>query len=212
LKNSATGSAYNVNDRFYMIKDTGTSLSTPVTTNVTTSTLFNATTVNYDNTLDGFYINFATGEKGVNAPLADSGFIFFATNKPVDASATSCIGNLGEARAYAVSPFSGSQTSNVLSGGGLAPTAVAGVITLTTTNADGTTTNSNERFCIGCGVSNPGGGSSGNGADGNGSPSNGGGNGGGGGLGTADCTSSLGVCTPTQSVAKKLKRTYWYKK
>jgi type IV pilus assembly protein PilY1 len=107
--------------------------------------LFDATTNAYAGEYNGFYHSFATGEKGVNAPLAVNGFVFFATNRPTDPS-SSCSANLGEAKAYAISPFDGATTSNILAGGGLAPSPVSGLITIT--NPDGTT--SEEKFCIGC--------------------------------------------------------------
>lgn len=186
LKNTAAGSSYNVSDKFFMIMDTGTALGTPVTGGVTLPTLFNATSTQYDGTLNGFYMNFATGEKSVNAPLALSGFVFFATNRPIDRTAT-CAANLGEAKAYAVSPFLGTQTSNVLAGGGLPPSAVSGLISI-----DGTT----EKFCIGCGISELPGQPPGN---------TGGGD-------SSECDSALGICNPPPNVPKNLRRTYWYKK
>ncbi|MES2999608.1 MAG: hypothetical protein V4787_02875 [Pseudomonadota bacterium] len=151
LKNTATGSAYNVQDKFFMIRDMGTTLSTPSTSNVTMATLVNATSFGasntvYDNSQDGFYISLATGEKTVNAPTVVSGEVFLATNRPVDKS-NLCSANLGEAKAYAYSPFTGEYSSNVLPGGGLAPTAVAGLVTIKTGDVE-----SVEKFCIGCGV------------------------------------------------------------
>ncbi|HSI52914.1 MAG TPA: PilC/PilY family type IV pilus protein, partial [Ramlibacter sp.] len=147
LKSTATGSSYNVNDRFFMIMDTGTQVGVTATVNVTPAAdkLVNATSTEYDGTLNGFYINFATGEKGVNAPLAVNGLVFFATNRPTDPS-SSCAANLGEAKAYAVSPFLATTNSNILAGGGLAPSPVSGLISIT--NPDGST--SEEKFCIGC--------------------------------------------------------------
>jgi type IV pilus assembly protein PilY1 len=188
LKSTATGSSYNVSDEFFTIRDTGTAVGTPVTSNVTMTNLFNATTAQYDGTLKGFYVNFTTGEKAVNAPLAVNGSIFFATNRPVAQSQT-CAANLGEAKAYAVSPFLGTTTTNILPGGGLAPSAVSGLITIQTTNADGTTTSSEQKFCIGCGIG-----------------------GGGGGSGPATCNSALENCSGSPTIPKNLKRTYWYKK
>lgn len=190
LKNTAAGSSYNVNDRFFMIMDRGTSVGTPVTSGVTPATLFNASSTPYDGTLNGFYLNFGTGEKAVNAPLVVNGSVFFATNRPIDRSQT-CSANLGEAKAYAVNPFLGSSSTNILPGGGLAPSAVSGLITIQTTNADGTITSSEQKFCIGCGIS-------------------GGGSGPGPGGGT--CNSALENCTLLTTVPKNLKRTYWYKK
>jgi type IV pilus assembly protein PilY1 len=143
---------------------------------------------NYPN---GFYITFATGEKAVNAPTAVNGFIFFATNTPANQD-SSCIANLGVAKAYAVSPFLGSTTTNTLQGGGLPPSAVSGVILITSKDASGNSTTSQEKFCIGCGVS---------GLDSSNSGNTGG-----------DCAAALGQCTPIGTIPKQLKRTYWYKK
>jgi type IV pilus assembly protein PilY1 len=196
LKSTASGSAYNVVNRFYTIKDTGTSLGTPVTNNVKQTTLFDATSTQWDGTGDGFYITFGTGEKEVNAPTAVNGFIFFATNKPANQDAT-CIANLGIATAYAVSPFLATVTTNTLAGGGLPPSAVSGVILITTTDpSTGTSTTSQEKFCIGCGVG---------GLDANTGSGTGGNQGG-------DCAAALGQCTPVSTIPKNMKRTYWYRK
>ena len=186
LKNTATGSSYNVADEFYTIRDTGTSVGTPVTSGVTKANLFNATIAQYDGTLNGFYVDFNTGEKAVNAPLAVNGSIFFATNRPVDRSST-CVSNLGEAKAYAVSPFLGTTTTNILPGGGLAPSAVSGVITIVTTSGT-TTTTTEEKFCIGCGISVNTDGTKG------------------------ICNSALENCNAVPTIPKNMKRTYWYRK
>lgn len=185
LKSTAAGSSYLVADKFFMIKDTGTT-ETPVTMNLTMANLEPNPSV-YNDTLNGFYINFnrvtgQQGEKAVNAPLAVGGRIFFATNRPTDPTST-CAANLGEAKGYSIDPFRGTTTTNILAGGGLAPTAVTGLVTVTTTNPDGSQTDSVERFCIGC---------------------------------AADCTGSecspLENSPPTITIPKQLKRTYWYKK
>ena len=183
LKSTAAGSSYNVIDRFFMIKDTGTALGTPGTNDVVKATLSQITTASpvYDGLGDGFYFNFQTGEKAVNAPLAVNGLIFFATNRPTDPVGTTCRSNLGEAKAYAVDPFTGESSSNILPGGGLAPSAVTGLIEITTTNPDGSTTTTQEKFCIGCG------------------------------LGT-NCNSALENCNLGTVIPKNLRRTYWYKK
>jgi type IV pilus assembly protein PilY1 len=210
-----TFSAYHVQDRFFMVKDVNTSVMTStsgtgtVTENVTASDtdLFNATYLTYDGTKNGFYINFVgagwndatnkpdasktatLGEKGVNAPVAVNGQIFFSTNQPKDKTNT-CVANLGAARAYAISPFTGSITRNELSGGGLPPSAVTGLITITETDANGNKTETQEKFCIGCGMS--------------GTQA--------GGTNTAPCTSALENCNIGTVIPKNLKRTYWYRK
>ena len=182
LKSTSTSSSYYVHDKFFMIMDRGTTLGGPTTNNVTMATLKNATSTEYDGTLDGFYINFATGEKAVNAPIAINGFVYFATNRPIARTST-CVANLGEAKAYAVSPFLGTLTFNVLPGGGLSPSAVTGLITV-----DGST----ERFCIGCGISTP-----------PGVPPD---------ASKPPCNSALEICTPSATIPKNVRRSYWYKK
>ena len=186
LKIVATGSSYNVKDKFFMILDRATSVPPgTLTANITGGTLFDATTNPYAGTGDGFFISFNTAEKAVNAPTAVNGQIYFATNRPID-RANSCVANLGEAKAYAVSPFLGTQTSSVLPGGGLPPSAVSGVIIIGSTNADGTPgPASEEKFCIGCGVTPP---------------------------EQPPCNSALENCSPVTNIPKNLRRTYWYRK
>ena len=188
LKSTATGSSYNVRDKFFMIMDRGTSVNQTITANVTPVTLFDATSAEYieDGTLNGFYRSLATGEKAVNAPTAVNGLVYFATNRPIDRTNT-CMANLGEAKAYAVSPFLGTASSNVLTGGGLPPSAVAGVISIVTKrDSDGKPKEiSEEKFCIGCGVTPP---------------------------GQPPCSSALENCIPITSIPRNLRRTYWYKK
>jgi type IV pilus assembly protein PilY1 len=192
-----------VQDKFFMIKDAGTTVGapfgTPSTTDVTASNtdLFNATSSTYDGTKNGFYISLLgntttgdKGEKGVNAPVAVNGQIFFSTNRPTPRNINTCAANLGEAKAYAVSPFTGAFASNLLSGGGLPPSAVSGLILITKTDASGKTSTRKEKFCIGCGIS--------------GSQA--------GGTNTAPCTSALENCNLGTVIPKNLKRTYWYKK
>ncbi|MGZ5181059.1 MAG: hypothetical protein ACXWC2_11300, partial [Ramlibacter sp.] len=199
LKNTAANSAYNTVDRFFMLKDTATTLGTAPTASANgvpflMSSLFKITTAapTYDNSGNGFYYTFATGEKAVNAPLAVSGFIFFSTNKPKEPDGT-CVPDLGTATAYAINPVSGAAVNNVLEGGGLPPSAVSGIVEYTTTTTSGGTTTSTttqEKFCIGCGIS--------------GSQL--------GGTNTTQCSSALENCNVGKSVAKNLRRTYWYKK
>jgi len=197
LKSTDLGSSYNVNDRFFMILDKGTTLGTPATSNVTPATLFNASTVLYDGTLDGFYINLATGEKVVNAPLAVSGSIFFGTNRPI-ARVSSCLANLGEAKAYAVDPFLGTKSSNTLPGGGLPPSAVTGLITIETRDSAGRVISTDtERFCIGCGTNQA---PPGRDGDDTGTPTK------------PPCNSALENCKPDVTIKKNLRRSYWYKK
>ena len=86
----------------------------------------------------------------MNAPVAVNSQIFFSDFNPTPTN--TCAANLGEAKAYAVSPFTGRRATNVLQGGGLPPSAVSGLITIVETNADGSDHHA-EKFCIGCGIS-----------------------------------------------------------
>ena len=119
---------------------------------------------------------------------AMNGQIFFSTNQPKTPDGT-CTANLGTARAYAVSPFDGTAVQNELEGGGLPPSAVSGLISITE-EKDGETTTTQEKFCIGCGIS--------------GSQV--------GGTNSTPCTSALENCNVGVIIPKNLKRTYWYRK
>jgi type IV pilus assembly protein PilY1 len=191
-------SAYNTKDTFFMIKDLGTTVGAPTgapsTVDVKLGDLINAKPLNATNTAwdgsgSGFYIPFATGEKAVNAPLAVNGQIFFATNQPIPRSNT-CVANLGQARAYAVSPFDAASANNVLQGGGLPPSAVSGLIIVAGRDSQGNPTETLEKFCIGCGIP----GTSGTAG------------------GAPPCNTALENCNVGKSIPKNLKRTYWYKK
>lgn len=197
LISAATGSAYNVVNRFYMLKDTKTGKdanASPASTVITEATLFDASTVTYAGTDKGFFVtllfadedgNLLQGEKSVNAPTTVRGTTFFGTNAPKLPSATSCVSNLGVARGYALNPFTGALSFTVYDGGGLPPSPTTGIVTIQTANGPVKKT-----FCVGCG---------------------GGGDGGGGGGGGGDCKSALGVCDQTKPVPKNARRTYWYK-
>jgi type IV pilus assembly protein PilY1 len=92
----------------------------------------------------GWYLKLAPGEKVVNAPLSIAGIAYFATNKPTPPAPGVCTPNLGEARAYAVDFLTGgagtdrngdgtkdsTDVSVKLTGGGLPPSPVGGVVQL----------------------------------------------------------------------------------
>lgn len=92
---------------------------------------------------NGCYINMpSAGEKVVNAPLSFRGFTYFGTNRPTPATTNTCRANLGEAKAYSMPMFCRAPTSDVLNGGGLPPSPVAGFVSVTydQINEDGTKT------------------------------------------------------------------------
>jgi type IV pilus assembly protein PilY1 len=186
LYDIAVNSAYNVSNRFYMLKDLKTvghaDTETVITQTATAPDgLFNATSTDYDGSRRGYYFTFATGEKVVNAPTTVQGFTFFGTNQPPTPGMASCDSKLGIARGYSLAPLTGKKTFVVLDGGGLPPTAVSGVTTAMGT--DGVARQVS--FCLGC---------TGNAND---NPA-------------SDCSSSIGACKPPYMGSKKLKRTYWY--
>lgn len=145
---STNTSANAVVNRFYMIKDTQTSNNgisgwtavrddTSNTADVQPTGLFNATTATYDNSGSGFYVTLVnTGEKGVNAPTTFGGVVYFGTNRPVAASAQTCKPDLGEARGYTVNFLTGSNTNTLFAGGGLPPSPVTGLVTLSVDGKD----------------------------------------------------------------------------
>ncbi|MGH8848819.1 MAG: pilus assembly protein, partial [Polaromonas sp.] len=147
LTNTATGSSYNVVNRFYALKDATTGMDAAGVAAITEAGLFNASSVAYDGTLSGFYTTFATGEKAVNASTTLRGTTFFGTNKPTPPSATSCSSNLGQAKGYALDPFKGTFDFTVYDGGGLPPSPTTGIVTILL--PDGKSVK--KEFCIGCG-------------------------------------------------------------
>jgi type IV pilus assembly protein PilY1 len=125
-------------DRFFMIKDAQLGLDGSGQTTITTADLAGIPT---DSTsAKGWYYSFnVNGEKAVNAPVTIGGVVYFATNRPV--SGNVCKATLGEARSYAISFLDGSGKrapggvdtgddaySIVLTGGGLPPSPVAGLV------------------------------------------------------------------------------------
>jgi type IV pilus assembly protein PilY1 len=80
----------------------------------------------------GCYVTLAAGEKVVNASTSIGGFSYFGTNRPApsDPTSQSCSANLGIAKTYAMPLFCVTPTGTTLTGGGLPPTPVAGIVTI----------------------------------------------------------------------------------
>lgn len=98
----------------------------------------------------GCYVPFAAGEKSINAPITAAGITYFSTNKPQPVSTSTCRSNLGEARVYSAQLFCRSVVSEELIGGGLPPSPVFGVVTVTYTSQEtGETTSKEVPFIIG---------------------------------------------------------------
>ena len=131
------GTAYNVVNRLYMLKDTNI-LGMPASwTPITEALLVNntSTTAKYDGTGSGFYITLTNpGEKAVNAPLTVAGNTTIGTNTPAVPQAGMCYPNLGIARSYSFSFLTASgqnpQRSIILDGGGFPPSPVFGMVSI----------------------------------------------------------------------------------
>lgn len=146
------GVAYNVVNRFYMVKDPNLGSMPSAWTPLTEANLFDASSLTYDGSGSGFYVTLPNaGEKVVNAPLTVAGYTTFGTNTPAVPTTGTCYPNLGVARTYSVSFLTGTgqnpNRSVLLDGGGFPPSAVYGVILVS--NGNGTT--SSVPVCFGCG-------------------------------------------------------------
>lgn len=143
---TTAGTAYNVVNRFYMLRDTNTGTTvannwTPITeaslTDETGASAGTVTPYSITSTTSGFYVTLNhAGEKAVNAPLTVAGYTYFGTNTPdvIGADSTKCYPNLGIARGYAINFLTGvGQNSDgfvVFSGGGFPPSPVFGLISI----------------------------------------------------------------------------------
>ena len=79
----------------------------------------------------GCYVELDRGEKVVNAATSIGGNTYFGTNRPSSASSThSCSANLGIAKAYAMPLFCVAPSGTTLTGGGLPPSPVSGIVTV----------------------------------------------------------------------------------
>jgi type IV pilus assembly protein PilY1 len=149
LVSTAPGSSHTVVNRFYVLKDTKVGKDATGSTVITEAGLVDATTTAYASTADkpsGFYSTLAAGEKTVNASTTTRGTTFFGTNQPVAPSPTSCKSNLGVAKGYALSPFTGKFDFTIYDGGGLPPSPIVGIVNIEVGNKT-----VQKEFCIGCG-------------------------------------------------------------
>lgn len=58
----------------------------------------------------GWYVSLVTGEKVVGGSTTLGGTVYFGTNAPTPVAANTCVGNLGQARLYAMNYLNGSAT------------------------------------------------------------------------------------------------------
>lgn len=137
-------------DVFFTLKDLRTVKGTPSTfTAITASDLGAVGTT--ESQAAGCYIPMSTsGEKIVNAPVSVGGITYFSTNKPSTPAAASCSANLGAAKVYSAPLFCGAATSQTLTGGGLPPSPVTGVVSVSYTSpTTGQTVSKQVPFIIG---------------------------------------------------------------
>lgn len=183
-----TNAAFDKQNRIFMLKDIsgndGSSLTTIVKANLfdATSATYTAAAASFDGSTTpnkGYFIDLRDGEKVVNTPLTVAGYTYLGTNQPT--ASNTCSANLGIARGYRLSPLDGTYTSTEFAGGGLPPSPVAGVVSITVA---GESTPSLVPFVIGAG----------------GNPNCVG----------ADCSSALGGADATVKPPPKRSRTYWY--
>lgn len=117
-------------DRFYVLKDTRVTKGPP-DAGATLITESQLKTIGADGSdARGCFLPLATGEKVVTSASTIAGVTFFSTNRPMGSSPRSCKVNLGEARAYELPLFCKEALSQALTGGGLPPSPVVGVLQL----------------------------------------------------------------------------------
>ncbi len=97
----------------------------------------------------GCYVTLAQGEKVVNAAASIGGNAFFGTNRPAPLPADTCSANLGIAKAYSMPLFCATPTSTIITGGGLPPSPVVGIVRVAYTKPDGTEGTKLKPFVIG---------------------------------------------------------------
>ncbi|WP_168798531.1 PilC/PilY family type IV pilus protein [Herbaspirillum sp. ST 5-3] len=180
-----TNGSYSVTNRLYMLKDMKPGKDASGQATITETNLFNATSTAYDGSGHGYYHTLQTGEKSVNAPLTIGGVTNFGTNQAIQPDENSCTTTLGVARIYSLGLLTGTTTTTTLDGGGLPPSPVSGVVSIT--DSSGT---KKVGFCIGC-------------VSAEGQPPQ---------TSTIPCTSALENCYKDANISKRTRRVYWYKK
>ncbi|MBL0422832.1 hypothetical protein JI739_21025 [Ramlibacter sp. AW1] len=127
-------------DRFFTLFDNNTvkGAPSPLPTTVKPSDL-GVVGTDTANAPAGCYISLATGEKVVNAATTAGGMTYFGTNQPSSASGSTCNGSLGVAKAYAAPLYCKAFDSMEFLGGGLPPSPVSGLVTVTYTSQRGDT-------------------------------------------------------------------------
>lgn len=124
-------------DHFFQLFDRRTDKGAPVTASPIVWSSLTAAGSTSSTSGTGCYMALAQGEKVVNAATSIGGNSYFGTNRPSSTnSASICSANLGVAKSYAMPLFCVASTGSVLNGGGMPPSPVAGIVSIT--KADGT--------------------------------------------------------------------------
>jgi type IV pilus assembly protein PilY1 len=120
----------NTQDQFFQLLDRNLGKGPVSSTSIVFSDLVAAGTTSNINA-PGCYVALDPGEKVVNAATSIAGSTYFGTNKPSSAPpGQSCAANLGIAKAYSMPLFCVSPSGTTLTGGGLPPSPVSGIVTV----------------------------------------------------------------------------------
>ncbi len=124
------------NDAFFTLYDTLAAKGTPATPPAPLLPAQLGRVGSTDATARGCFIALdgTRGEKVVNAPTTVGGITYFGTNRPRQSSGTSCTADLGVTQSYAAPLFCVAPAVADVRGGGLPPSVVAGVVTVTYTD------------------------------------------------------------------------------
>ena len=125
-------------DRFFMLRDTHAAKGKPAG-DAAPIALADLGRIGEDGAdyAKGCYHPFSTaGEKAVNAPVTAAGITYFSTNQPTPPSPGMCVSNLGRAKVYSAPLFCKTLEGKDLQGGGLPPSPVVGVVTVTYTSQE----------------------------------------------------------------------------
>ena len=135
-------------DHFFQIFDTHLTKGVPESYTATVWGDLRAASLASSTAGRGCYVALDQGEKVVNAATSIAGATYFGTNRPSSAAPSNnvCTADLGVAKSYAMPLFCVAPTSSVLIGGGLPPSPVTGIVSITS----GDNTTKQVPFCIGC--------------------------------------------------------------
>jgi type IV pilus assembly protein PilY1 len=122
-------------DHFFQVFDRRTFKGAPDTATPVLWSALSPMDAQPNNPPSGCYLVLAQGEKVVNAATSIGGNAYFGTNRPSSSSPSNiCSANLGLAKTYAMPLFCVAAEGEVVAGGGLPPSPVAGIVTVTRPN------------------------------------------------------------------------------